>query len=216
MNAKERELLYKSAKNIPVINKMTNWMYKVVNSDSPFAERLLRMACVEGLFFTGCFCAIYWLQSRGLMPGLGHANELISRDEALHTDFALYLYLIMENNRKLSDEKIYEIFNEAVEIAVDFIDDALPRGLSQMNSALMTEYIKVQANNLLASINVPPLYTNEKGAPISHHLLFSDKINTPNKTNFFERRPSEYSKQKNIVEVAETVNENCYQVLDYI
>lgn len=192
----EREKLFNSVKNIAVIAKMTEWMYRAIDSKATFAERLLMMACVEGIFFTGCFCAIYWLQTRSLMPGLAHANELIARDEALHTEFALHLYNIMKPSCKLSSKSVHKIFNEAVEIAMEFISDALPKGLAEMNATLMKKYIKVQANNLLSIIDVPLLYVTEKGEPIKHDFHFMNKINMANRTNFFERRVSEYSKQK--------------------
>ena len=184
----ERDNLINASQTIPVISKMSDYMNRCISSGAPFAERLLRMACVEGIFFTGCFCAIYWLQSRGLMPALAHSNELISRDEALHTEFALHMYNMIEPEHRLSKLRIGVIFEEAVSIAAEFITDALPGGLQEMNAALMTDYIKCQADILLSLIGMPPQYNTK------HQFHFMDQINMTNRTNFFERRVSEYSK----------------------
>ena len=167
------------------LTTMAEFIFKCVDSNDNLANRLLRMACVEGIFFTGCFCAIYWLQNRGLMPGLGHSNELISRDEALHTMFALHLYWMLP---PISTVEIYGIFDEAVQIACKFIETALPDDLSEMNSTTMKEYIKSQADNLLSLIDTPKLYNSK------NPYLFMEQINLQNHTNFFERRVSEYSK----------------------
>lgn len=184
----EREELLNAIHTIPVIKKMGDFMFKCIDSDAPFAERLLRMACVEGVFFTGCFCAIYWLQNQGLMPGLGHSNELIARDEALHTYFAMYVYTLLEADHKLETSRIKEIVHEAVTLAKEFIADALPTGLAEMNAQLMGDYIESQADNLVTLIDCPVIY-NAK-----HDFHFMEQINLQNRTNFFERRVSEYSK----------------------
>lgn len=173
---------------IPVVKMMTQWMYDTIESPLPFAARLLRMACVEGIFFTATFCAIYWLQNRGLMPGLAHANELIARDEALHTKFALHLYSLC--TEKLPVETIHEIFDGAVAIAKEFANSSLPTGIYEMNSALMSKYIECTADNLLTLLDVDVLYGTKNPFP------FMDQINMDNRVNFFERRPSEYSKEK--------------------
>jgi ribonucleotide reductase beta subunit family protein with ferritin-like domain len=187
-NKKEKDNLLMAIQTLPVIEKMSKFMFECINSDATFAERLLRMACVEGIFFTGCFCAIYWLSNRGLMKGLTHSNELIARDEALHTDFALFLYNEISPEFKLTHENIYKIFNEAVELAEEFINEALPIGLPEMNANLMTLYIKSQADNVLSVIEIPPLFG------VKHKFQFMEQINLTNKTNFFEKRVSEYSK----------------------
>lgn len=186
---KRRNELFNAIENIPTIKKMSQYMFECINSDAPLPERLLRMACVEGIFFTGCFCAIYWLQKRGLMPGLGLSNSFIARDECLHTIFALYLYFhLIKDEKKLSTKQIHDIFTEAVNIAKEFIHAALPVNLPEMNAKLMCDYIENQADNLLALIHVPLLYGTK------HILHFMDMQNMDNFTNYFERRVSEYSK----------------------
>lgn len=184
---KEKQDIFNASSNIDSIKQMAMYMYKCIDSDESLAKRLLRMACVEGIFFTGCFCAIYWLQNRGLMPGLAHSNELISRDEALHTMFALHLYTMLDP-LELTDIK--EIFDDATMIACGFINEALKCDLIEMNSRLMSDYICAQADNILGLIGCPKLY-NKKNP-----FLFMEQINLQNYTNFFERRVSEYSKAK--------------------
>lgn len=184
----ERDQLISASHNIPVIKSMTKFMTDCTESDAPFAERLLRFACVEGIFFTGCFCVIYWLQFRGLMPGLGHSNELIARDEKLHTEFGLLLYTMIEPEHKLSHKRIYEIFREAVDIAVQFINGALPTSLQEMNANLMKTYIENQADILLGLIGLNPLYK------VEHQFHFMNLINMARRTNFFEKKVSDYSK----------------------
>lgn len=186
----ERESLLNAIKTMPIIEKMADYMFETINSEKAFPERLLRMACVEGIFFSGCFCVIYWLQNRQLMPALGHSNELISRDEGLHTAFALFLYTMIIPHFKLIDEKAHKIFKEAVDVAAEFIKEALPTELPEMNAELMLEYIKCQADNLLTLIGVKPLYNSK------NPFRFMEQINLINRTNFFERRVSEYSKPK--------------------
>lgn len=185
----ERTFLLNSTINMPIIGKMRDFIVeKCIKSNDPFAARILRMACVEGIFFTGCFCVIYWLQNRKLMPGLGHSNQLIARDEGLHTEFALHLYNLLEPEHKLNDNSVYQVFKEAVAIAQEFIHEALPIPLEGMNAMMMCDYIESQADVLLGLINLPPLFGKK------HDFLFMQQINMANKTNFFERRVSEYSK----------------------
>ncbi len=186
----ERDVLQNAIQTMPIIKKMSQYMFECIDSDAPFAERLLKMACVEGIFFTGCFCAIYWLQQRGLMPALGHSNELIARDEALHTMFAMFLYTMLKPEHQLSQEKIYSIFAEAVELASEFIREALPDGLIGMNADMMIDYIKSQADNLLTLIDLPALYE------ATHDFGFMTQQNLVNRTNFFERRVSEYARKE--------------------
>lgn len=187
-NKEEREELLNAIQTIPVIKRMADYMFKCIDSDAPFAERLIRMACVEGVFFTGCFCAIYWLQNRGLMPGLGHSNELIARDEALHTMFAMFVYNMLEEDHKLEGARVQEIVAESVALAKDFISEALPSGLIEMNADMLVDYIQCQADNLVTLIDHPPIYGSK------HDFHFMEQINLQNRTNFFERRVSEYSK----------------------
>jgi ribonucleoside-diphosphate reductase beta chain len=189
-DASERARLLNAAAGIPTIKIMSDYMFKCIDSGEPFPKRILRMVCVEGVFFTGCFCIIYWLTSHGLMPGLGQSNELIARDEALHATFAMFIYDMIGREHKLSQEEIYEIFREAVEIAIKFVDYALPEPMPEMNRELMSMYVKCCADNLLALINVPPLYKAK------HEFHFMDQINLRNRAGFFERRVSEYGKPK--------------------
>lgn len=131
----EKDYLFKAAQNVPVIHKKAQWALKWINNNDNFVSRLIAFAAIEGIFFSGSFCAIFWLKKRSLMPGLTFSNELISRDEGLHTDFACLLYSMMNN--KLSKEDIYAIITEAVEIEKEFISEALPVELIGMNSTMM-------------------------------------------------------------------------------
>jgi len=131
----EKDYLFKAAQNVPVINKKASWALKWINNNDNFVSRLIAFAAIEGIFFSGSFCAIFWLKKRSLMPGLTFSNELISRDEGLHTDFACLLYSMMNN--KLSKEAIYSIITEAVEIEKEFISEALPVELIGMNSTVI-------------------------------------------------------------------------------
>jgi ribonucleotide reductase beta subunit family protein with ferritin-like domain len=179
--------LLDAVKTIPVIGKITAFMSKCINSDAIFAERLLRFACVEGIFFQGCFCGIFWLKKRGLMPGLVFSNEQISRDEKLHTEFACYLYNML--SEKLTRKQVIAVLDEAVAVADAFIIEALPPGIPDMNAALMLDYIKCQGDELIFLIGEEPHYG------VSHQFDFMNQINMANHTDFFERRVSEYSKE---------------------
>ena len=190
-DAKERQTLLNAITTMSIISRMTAWMFDCMQSTKSFAYRLLAMACVEGIFFSSCFCIIYWLNGKGLMPGLGQSNILIARDEGLHTSFALYLYTLIKPEYQLSTEEIHKIFESAVDIAIDFAKDMMPNALIEMNHVLMTEYIKFVANNLLAMLNVRKLYT-VNACPFA----FMEKINMEIKANFFERRSANYSKPK--------------------
>jgi ribonucleotide reductase beta subunit family protein with ferritin-like domain len=187
-DAVERDQLLNAVTTMPMITKMSQYMFKCIDSDAPLSERLLRMACVEGIFFTGCFCIIYLFQQKGLMPGLGQSNELIARDEALHTMFALFMYMSMDSQFYLSNERVYEIVTEAVDIAIEFVHTLLPEGFAFMNANLMIPYVQCCADNLLTLIEVPALYKTK------HDFKFMDQINMDNRGNFFERRVSEYGK----------------------
>ena len=198
-DAKHRQKLLNAIQEMPVIKAIAEFMFKCIRSEASYAERLLRMACIEGILFTGCFCAIYWLQSRGLMPGLGQSNELIARDEALHTMFAMYVYTLLDV--KLSSAEITDIVTEAVTLASEFIRAALPVGMPEMNADLMINYIKSQADNLIFLIDQPPIYNAR------HSFHFMDQQNQTNRVNFFERRSTDYAKpvsaDKQVYEVAE-------------
>jgi ribonucleotide reductase beta subunit family protein with ferritin-like domain len=172
--------------NIPVVGKKADWALRWIGSDNTFAERLVAFAAVEGIFFSGSFCSIFWLKKRGLMPGLTFSNELISRDEGMHTDFACLLYKHLNN--KISNEKILEIIGNAVEIELEFVSESLPVELIGMNSKLMGQYIKFVADRLLFALGVPKFYL------VDNPFEWMDMISLTGKTNFFEKRVGEYQK----------------------
>ena len=182
----EREKLFYAFENIPCVKKKADWAIKWINKSENFAERLIAFAAVEGIFFSGSFCAIFWLKKRGLMPGLAFSNELISRDEGLHCDFACLLYSKLKH--KLSDDKIKKIILDAVEIEKEFVTDALPVSLIGMNCELMSEYIEFVADRLLVSLGLEKHYKTKNPFP------WMEMISLEGKTNFFERRVSEYQK----------------------
>jgi ribonucleotide reductase beta subunit family protein with ferritin-like domain len=185
-DAAEKNRLFRATETIPCIRKKADWAVKWITSSSSFAERLVAFAAVEGIFFSGSFCAIYWLKKRGLMPGLTFSNELISRDEGLHCDFACLLYskLIMPLSRKV----VYSIIDEAVTYEKEFICHALPVELIGMNSKLMSQYIEFVADRLLYALGYDKLYY------ASNPFDWMEMISLEGKTNFFERRVSEYQK----------------------
>ena len=184
----EKSKLLNAIETIPCVKKKADWAIKWINDkDSSFQTRLVAFAIVEGIFFSGSFCSIFWLKTRGLMPGLSFSNQLISRDESLHTDFAVLLYTKYIQN-KLSKERVYEMFREAVEIEVEFITKSLPCSLLGMNSKLMTQYIQFVADFLLVQLNYPKLWNS------SNPFSFMENISLEGKTNFFDARVSEYSK----------------------
>lgn len=152
----DRELLFSAHTSVPSVEKKAKWAQRYIGSNASFAERLVAFAAVEGIFFSGAFCAIYWLKKRGLMPGLTFSNELISRDEGLHCSFACQLYSKLE--RKLSEEDMYRIIGEAVSVEKGFICDALPVSLIGMNASLMSQYIEFVADRLLQDLGYRPLY----------------------------------------------------------
>jgi len=182
----EKNNLFNAMNNIPCIQQKANWAVKWMNKDAPFVQRLVAFACVEGIHFSGSFCAIYWLKKRGLMPGLTYSNELISRDEGLHTDFACLLYRQAVN--KLTNEQVHKIVTEAVKIEKNFICDALPCKLIGMNSKMMATYIEFIADHLLYELGHTKLYN------VENPFEWMDMINLTGKTNFFEKRVSEYQK----------------------
>jgi len=182
----EKDKLFNSIDNFPCIKKKADWATKWINDKkTSFATRLVAFACVEGIFFSGAFCSIFWLKTRGLMDGVCFSNELISRDEALHTEFAILLYSRLA--QKLSKKKIQEIVKNAVEIEIEFICDALPCRLIGMNATLMEQYIKFVADRLVIQLGSEKIYNVEN--PFS----FMEMISIDSKTNFFEKRVSEYS-----------------------
>lgn len=182
----EKMKLFNALENFPCIRKKANWAIKWINDNrSSFATRLIAFACVEGIFFSGAFCSIFWLKKRGLMPGLTFSNELISRDEALHTEFAILLYSKLL--RKAQKNKVYEIIKEAVEIEKEFIIEALPCRLIGMNSTLMSQYIEFIADRLLVQLGYEKIYNS------TNPFNFMELISVESKTNFFEKRVSEYA-----------------------
>ena len=182
----EKKTLFEAIDNFPCIKKKADWALKWINDKrSSFAARLVAFACVEGIFFSGSFCSIYWLKKRGLMPGLTFSNELISRDEGMHTDLAVMLFHKL--NKKLNKQKIKEIVKEAVEIEKEFICDALPCRLIGMNSKLMSQYIEFVADRLLVQLGCTKEYKSE------NPFDFMEMISLEGKTNFFEKRVSDYS-----------------------
>mmetsp|Transcript_11008 Transcript_11008/g.28235 ORF Transcript_11008/g.28235 Transcript_11008/m.28235 type:complete len:332 (+) Transcript_11008:122-1117(+) len=182
----EKSYLFKAIDTMPAIMKKAQWAMKWISSDRCFAERLLAFAAVEGIFFSGSFCAIYWLKKRGLMPGLTFSNELISRDEGLHRDFACLLYSLLQN--KPSDETVLQIITEAVEIEQEFLTDALPVDLIGMNCRMMSDYINFVADHLLTTLGLPKHYNSE------NPFEWMEQISLQGKTNFFEKRVGDYQK----------------------
>jgi len=182
----EKNKLFKAIETIPIIQKKANWALKWISSERSFAERLIAFACIEGIFFSGSFCAIFWIKKRGMMPGLTFSNELISRDEGLHRDFACLLYSILNN--KLESQVIVDIVTEAVEIEKEFVCEALPVSLIGMNAGMMSEYIEFVSDNLLINLGLP------KHFGTSNPFDFMELISLQGKTNFFEKRVAEYQK----------------------
>lgn len=188
-DAKEKDSLFRAVETIPSIKRKADWAMKWIKSSDSFATRLVAFAAVEGIFFSGSFCCIYWLNERGIMPGLCKSNEFIARDEGMHTDFACLLYKNYINN-KLPDNKLYEIISNAVEIESEFITESLPCNLLGMNSELMKQYIKYVANRLVIQLGYNEIYPN-----CIQPFGFMDRICLDSKTNFFESRVSEYQKE---------------------
>ena len=185
-DAKEKDYLLNAIETFDPVKKKAEWALNWIENGS-FAQRLVAFAAVEGIFFSGSFCSIFWLKKRGLMPGLTFSNELISRDEGLHCDFAVMLY----NNHlanKISKEEVEEIITRAVEIEKEFVTDSLPVKLIGMNADLMSQYIEFVADRLLVELG------NEKVYNVSNPFDFMDMINLQGKTNFFEKRVGEYQK----------------------
>ena len=189
---KERDHLFNAIETVPSVKKKAEWALKWIESES-FAERLIAFAAVEGIFFSGSFCSIFWLKKRGLMPGLAFSNELISRDEGLHCEFACLLHNKYIQN-KVSAERITQIITEAVDIEKEFVTESLPVSLIGMNAKLMQQYIEFVADFWLSELGCKKVY----GAV--NPFDFMDMLSLQNKSNFFEKRVSEYQKasDKNI------------------
>eukprot|EP00756_Hemistasia_phaeocysticola_P064885 Hpha_TRINITY_DN8130_c0_g2::TRINITY_DN8130_c0_g2_i1::g.172097::m.172097/K10808/RRM2; ribonucleoside-diphosphate reductase subunit M2 len=183
----ERLRLLRATQTIVSVEKKADWALKWIRSDASFAERLVAFATVEGVFFSGSFCAIFWLKKKGLMPGLCFSNELISRDEGLHTDFACLLYSHLEQTR-LREDEVFEIVSSAVEIEREFVTESLPVRLVGMNAKQMTQYIEFVADRLLTTLGYRALYGSKNPFP------WMEMIALTGKTNFFEKRVGEYQK----------------------
>jgi ribonucleoside-diphosphate reductase subunit M2 len=185
-NNEEKMRLFSAIEHFPCIKKKSDWAQKWIKDNrSSFATRLVAFACIEGIFFSGAFCSIFWLKKRGLMPGLCFSNELISRDEALHTEFAILLYNKLQ--KKINKSRIHEIIKEAVDIEIEFICEALPCKLIGMNSDLMGQYIKFVADRLLLQLGYDKIYN------VVCPFDFMQLISIESKTNFFERRVDAYA-----------------------
>lgn len=185
-DAVEKDRLFHALEHFPCIKKKSDWAQKWIHDNrSSFASRLVAFACVEGIFFSGAFCSIFWLKKRGLMPGLTFSNELISRDEALHCEFAILLYSKLQ--RKIDRHRFVEIVSEAVEIETEFICSSLPCRLIGMNADLMTQYIKFCADRLAVQFGYQKIYH------VSNPFDWMELISLEGKTNFFEKRNDQYA-----------------------
>jgi ribonucleoside-diphosphate reductase subunit M2 len=185
-DSSEKTKLFEATQNYPCIAKKANWAKKWIGDESSsFAARLVAFAAIEGIFFSASFASIYWIKKRGLMPGLTLSNEFISRDEALHTEFAILLYSKLQT--KLSKTRIYEIIQEAVAIEKEFITEAIPCRMIGMNSKLMTQYIEYVADRLVLQLGYDKIYH------VQNPFDFMELISMESKVNFFERTNSEYA-----------------------
>jgi ribonucleotide reductase beta subunit family protein with ferritin-like domain len=181
-----KQRLFEAMHGMPCVKHKADWAIKWLKSDASFAQRLIAFAAIEGIFFSASFCAIFWLKKRGLMPGLTFSNELISRDEGLHTDFACLLYSQLQ--AKLEPDLVQCIIEDAVSVELNFVCDSLPVSLIGMNSDMMSEYVKFCADRLLVALNV------DKRFHAKNPFDWMDMISLQGKTNFFEKRVGEYSK----------------------
>lgn len=185
---KEKDRLFNAVANLPCVARKAEWAMKWINSDKSFAHRLVAFAAVEGIFFSGSFCAIFWLKKRGLMPGLSTSNEFISRDEGLHCEFACLLHNLLGEESRLNHQTITEIVTEAVEIEKEFITQALPSSLIGINAQSMTQYIEFVADHWLQQLGAPKNYNS------ANPFEWMEMISLEGKTNFFEKRVSEYQR----------------------
>ena len=184
VESSKKDTLFHAIDNFPCITKKATWALTWIGNKDSFATRLVAFACVEGIFFSGAFCSIYWLKKRGIMPGLTFSNELISRDESMHTDFAVLLY---KREVPLSEEVIHSIVKEAVSIEKEFIVESLPCALIGMNSELMSQYIEFVADRLCVQLGYSKPFHS------SNPFSWMEMISLEGKTNFFEKRVGEYS-----------------------
>jgi len=193
---KEKDYLFNALETVPAVQRKGQWALTWINSEN-FAERLIAFAAVEGIFFSGSFCSIFWLKKRGLMPGLTFSNELISRDEGLHCDFACLLYSYLEN--KLPEARVQAIIRDAVTIEQEFVTEALPVSLIGMNARTMSQYIEFVADRLLVSLGCGKIYNS------TNPFDFMEMISVQGKTNFFEKRVAEYQKAGVMTERADNM-----------
>jgi ribonucleoside-diphosphate reductase beta chain len=184
-DSKEKEHLFHAIDTVPAVKKKAEWALRWIEGGN-FAERLVAFAAVEGIFFSGSFCSIFWLKKRGLMPGLTFSNELISRDEGLHCEFACLLYSMLKT--KLTRDEIFDIIGDAVRIEKEFITEALPVALIGMNSKLMQQYIEFVADRWLSELGYPKMFGT------ANPFDFMEMISLQGKTNFFEKRVGDYQK----------------------
>jgi ribonucleoside-diphosphate reductase beta chain len=187
----EKNRLFNAIDNIEIISKKAEWTIKWIESEEDLAKRIIAFAIVEGVFFSSSFCSIYWLKQRGIMPGLAFSNELISRDEGAHTDFACLLYKTLQKNgtiKSLSQEDVHAMFKESVELEIEFACDALPVDLIGMNKGMMSDYIKFVSDRLIQSLGYEKLYK------VSNPFDFMEMISLQSKSNFFEKRVGDYRK----------------------
>ena len=184
----EKDKLFHAMEHLPCVQKKAKWALKWINSGASFAERLVAFAAIEGIFFSGSFCAIFWLKKRGLMPGLCTSNEFISRDEGLHCEFACLLHSTLKKSNQLGEEAIQQIICSAVEIEKEFVTDALPVSLIGMNANMMSRYIEFVADYWLVQLGASPVYGTQ------NPFDWMELISLEGKTNFFEKRVSEYQR----------------------
>ena len=185
----EKDKLFNAIDTIPVIQKKANWCFKWIDDkESEFIYRLVAFACVEGIFFSSSFCSIYWLKKKGLMPGLTFSNELISRDESLHTEFAILLFNMFKNKKGYDSDKLLKMVKEAVELEKEFATYSLEKNLIGMNSGMMGEYIEYVGDRLLVQLGLEKIWN------VANPFDFMEMISMSSKTNFFESRVSQYSK----------------------
>ena len=188
--------MFNAINHFDCVKRKADWVRKYIQSSSNFTERLVGFLCVEGIYFSGAFCAIYWFKQKNKLPGLCFSNELISRDEALHAEFAIALYNKLKN--KLPERVIHTIIREAVDIETNFICEALPCRLIGMNSLLMTQYIQFVADRVCLQLNVNKIYN------VLNPFHFMELISIERKTNFFESKVSDYALAN------KKVNDNCF------
>merc|ERR1740138_113961 len=200
----DKEQVFNAISTMPPVREKAQWAIQWMNRENSFAERVVAFAAVEGILFSGSFCAIYWLKKRGLMPGLTFSNELISRDEGLHADFACLIYKQMKH--KLSDELVHEIVRGAVNAERRFICDALSCDLIGMNNELMTRYIEFVADRLLTALGHPKIF------PSSNPFDWMELISLQGKTNFFEKRVGEYQKAGVMASAAEATDNAAFSL----